>query len=339
MSKQAEVFFDSLSDDARVYLKKKKGEMQTEEALAALTHRLTSFLSYLEDNALLDITEDVTTEWIASLSHYADRTINNYICDVQGFLEFENIWRATHYFVPECIKQDDIYQPHFFSEDEKKRLYNVIDNYIPGRRCFLPWIRLEFPMVVRICDGCGTRITETLRLKMRDVNLETGVLKFVKAKNNNQRYVPMTQGLTDILRKYCSAMGIIDNPEAFLFPRKTRDEPLVAYDISHKFINAMIEVGIISDTSGQKKKMSRGPCFHNLRHTFAISSLKAALAKGMNQEEFLEILSIYLGHESLSETQKYLKFIVEVFPEELDKIDQIVDAVLGDEDVWEKYGL
>ena len=56
-------------------------------------------------------------------------------------------------------------------------------------------------------------------------------------------------------------------------------------------------------------------------------------------EEFLEILSIYLGHESLSETQKYLKFIVEVFPEELDKIDQIVDAVLGDEDVWEKYGL
>ena len=122
MSKQAEVFFDSLSDDARVYLKKKKGEMQTEEALAALTHRLTSFLSYLEDNALLDITEDVTTEWIASLSHYADRTINNYICDVQGFLEFENIWRATHYFVPECIKQDDIYQPHFFSEDEKKSL-------------------------------------------------------------------------------------------------------------------------------------------------------------------------------------------------------------------------
>ena len=59
----------------------------------------------------------------------------------------------------------------------------------------------------------------------------------------------------------------------------------------------------------------------------------------MNQEEFLEILSIYLGHESLSETQKYLKFIVELFPDELDKIDKVVDTVLGEEDVWEKYGL
>ena len=267
----AKEFSDSLSDDVKVYLKKKKGELQTGEALDALTYRLNSFLSYLEDNAFIDITEDVTTGWIASLSHYADKTINNYICDVKGFLEFENLWRATHYFIPECIKADDLYQPHFFTADEKKRLYEVIDNYIPGRRCFLPWIRLEFPMVVRICDGCGTRITETLRLRMRDVDLETGVLKIVKAKNNKQRYVPMTQGLTVILRKYCSAMGIIDNPEAFLFPRKTRDKPLVAYDISNKFINAMIDVGIISDASVQKKKRSRGPCFHNLRHTFAVS--------------------------------------------------------------------
>ena len=209
----AKEFSDSLSDDVKVYLKKKKGELQTGEALDALTYRLNSFLSYLEDNAFIDITEDVTTGWIASLSHYADKTINNYICDVKGFLEFENLWRATHYFIPECIKADDLYQPHFFTADEKKRLYEVIDNYIPGRRCFLPWIRLEFPMVVRICDGCGTRITETLRLRMRDVDLETGVLKIVKAKNNKQRYVPMTQGLT------LKSIGIWSYTEITLLPR------------------------------------------------------------------------------------------------------------------------
>ena len=328
-----------LAEDVKVYLKKKGGEM-TEEATNRIAHRINSFLNYLGSNNLSTITENETTGWIKSLSHLAPGTINNYICDLQGFLQFENAWKSTHYFVPECIKESDLYEPHFFTTSEKRKLYQEIDNYVPVGKCSLPWIRLELPMAVRICDGCGTRITETLCLKMQDVNLKAGVLKMVNTKNNKQRYVPMTQRLTEILRKYCDTMGITDNPNALLFPRRSWEEPLIAQDIRHRCIAAMIKIGIIDNTIAKEKtRRSRGPCVHNLRSTFAICSLRQALANGENQESFLEILSVYLGHDSLKETEKYLKFAVDIFPEELDKIDKVVNEILPEEDLWEKYGL
>lgn len=53
---------------------------------------------------------------------------------------------------------------------------------------------------------------------MKDADLENGVLKLVNTKGDKYRLVPMTEKMTDILTKYCLAMGLVGNGEAWLFP-------------------------------------------------------------------------------------------------------------------------
>ena len=325
-----------LADDIRVFLKKKHEDVRTKNGYETICYHMQSFDAFLYVSQTTVICEEFVLSWIQSLSDLADGTINNYISTVREFLLFENQWRSSRHFVPVNRKVSDNYVPHYYNEEEKNLFYPMIDNYDPGVAIKLPWIKAEFPMVIRICDGCGTRITETLQLKMKDVDLKAGVLKMVNSKNNKQRYVPMTQDLTEILRKYCFAMKITDDLEAYLFPGRTRDTCLKDREIRGKFLGFLIIANIRKTGSTNH---TRGPCVHDFRHTFAINALRKLLSLGIDVSDVHSILSVYLGHEGLRETEKYLKFCTELFPEEIDKFDQAVDALISGEDLWEKYGL
>lgn len=329
-------FRSFLADDIRVFLEKKHEEVRTELGYKTICNHLLSFDTFLFESQTTVICEEFVLSWIKALNNLADSTINNYISTVREFLLFENQWRASRHFVPVNRKTSDYYVPHYYKEEEKNLFYPMIDNYGPGVAIKLPWIKAEFPMVIRICDGCGTRITETLQLKMKDVDLKAGVLKMVNTKNNKQRYVPMPQDLTEILRKYCSAMKIVADPEAYLFPGRTRDTCLKSHEITNKF---KILLRLAKIRGPEPTNHTRGPCIHDFRHTFAINALRKLLSLGIDVSDVHSILSVYLGHEGLRETEKYLKFCTELFPEEIDKFDQAVDALLSGEDLWEKYGL
>lgn len=46
-------------------------------------------------------------------------------------------------------------------------------------------------MMLRLIYGCGLRISEAIKLRVGDVDLQTGVLLIRAAKFNKDRYVPM----------------------------------------------------------------------------------------------------------------------------------------------------
>ena len=48
---------------------------------------------------------------------------------------------------------------------------------------------------------------------------------------------------------------------------------------------------------------------HDLRHLFAIKSLKQMEDKGFDLYIYLPILSVYLGHKHITETEYYLRLI------------------------------
>ncbi len=51
-----------------------------------------------------------------------------------------------------------------------------------------------------------------------------------------------------------------------------------------------------------------------LRHTFSVNCLKKWALTGVDVAAALPVLSAYLGHESISSTQHYLRLTAEVFP-------------------------
>lgn len=58
-----------------------------------------------------------------------------------------------------------------------------------------------------------------------------------------------------------------------------------------------------------KRENQLGPRIHDLRHTFAINSLEQMMQKGFDMYTSLPILSKYLGHKGIKETEYYLRLI------------------------------
>ena len=233
------------------------------------------------------------------------------------------------YFYPYVLTA---YVPYIFSDEELKRIFTLSDNITLTKSQPNPYIQLEFPMMLRIMYGCGLRVGETLALKMKNVDLDGGILILKQTKGDKQRLVPMHQTLTSILNKYCLAMGLIGKAEALLFPSSIQEIPFSVKSARNKFNTILKYAGI--SMKGRAKR-ERGPCLHCLRHVFAFKSFAEAEKSGRPIDASVPYLSIYLGHDSLKETESYLKFSSELYPEAMELFEdytlQIFPEVAYDE--------
>jgi integrase len=136
-----------------------------------------------------------------------------------------------------------------------------------------------------------------------------------KTKRSKERMVPMHPNLTKILVDYCMALKIIGCPNRYLFENQENGKPISERRVRYLFDRLLNETEI--ELPGRQKH-ERGPCLHCLRHRFAIDSFIQAEQNRQCLDDAVPYLSIYLGHDSLEETQKYLKFSAELYPGALD---------------------
>ena len=172
------------------------------------------------------------------------------------------------------------------------------------------------PLLVRILYGCGTRINETLCLKIKDIDLVSGVLLLRKTKNKHQRYVPMDKTLTEICKQYIHIQKL--KPDDYLFYCQRKREHWNVYSVDNCFSHILKNAGV---TFVREKANDRGPCLHCLRHTFVLNSLKKSERAGRTFEDTVPFISTYLGHASIRETDKYLKFSYELYDEAVELIE------------------
>jgi len=274
---------------------------------------LKRFDKYIADNIHSDeteLSESFICKWILSLKG-ASNTIACEVIVIRQFLQYLNLngYRA---FLPIIPKVRDEYSPYIFSDKELELIFGSADNTAVRDKKACIYLPIEFPVILRLLFCCGLRIGETIRIQMKDVDLESGVLKLVNTKRDKHRLVPMTEKMTDILTKYCLAIELVGNGEAWLFPGNDRDNHISARSVKHRFERILKDNGI---ELKNRKKHERGPCLHCMRHVFAFKSFKQAEKLGMSLTDTIPFLSIYLGHDSLNETEKYLKFSTEMYPE------------------------
>jgi integrase len=77
----------------------------------------------------------------------------------------------------------------------------------------------------------------------------------------------------------------------------------------------------------RKSAHERGPCPHCLRHLFVIHSLQKSEADGRTFENTIPFLSTYLGHESILETQKYLRASYTLYTQAQQKVNEYIGDV------------
>jgi site-specific recombinase XerD len=146
----------------------------------------------------------------------------------------------------------------------------------------------------------GLRFGEALRLRMRDVDIEAGVL-FVEQSKGRARWVPFHRSLSRELADYLTARRAFasEQPEDRVFigaNRKTLPARTASCTVRKLFQKA-----------GLKPARGRaGPRPYDFRHAFAVHRLTRWYRQGVDLHAHLPWLSAYMGHDDILGTETYL---------------------------------
>ncbi len=322
------VFKSIYSEQLSLYYDLRKKSLSDSAAKHELCY-LKRFDTYVEKRICNHgaLTEEFVNEWVGTLSGKSS-SVENEVIVIRQFLNYLSL-SGERAFIPVIPKVHDDYIPYIFSDTELERIFASSDNIIQKDYKADPYLVIEFPVIIRLLYSCGLRIGETIKIDMSDVDLENGIIRKVNTKGDKHRLVPMSSSMTEILTGYCLAMGLYGNFEGWLFPSAKSED-----HISDKAIKRRFEMilGINDIRLKNRKKHERGPCLHCMRHVFAIKSFAQAERCGRHMNEAIPFLSMYLGHEGIRETEKYLKFSNELFPKLIDAFGSFMSELMPEVD-------
>ena len=271
--------------------------------------------------------KELVDGWCAKWPHESPRHHEGRVSTIRQFALYLNSAGLDAY-VPAgtttCSGRRARYSAHVFTLGEVDAIMDACDRLCPHRHSTM---HLVLPTLVRLLYSSGTRIDETLSVQMGDVDLDVGSIRMVHTKNGRVRLVALSESMSDVLRTYCDILHPSPSQDDFLF-RRDGGGRYASSTIYSRFREVLADAGIPHGGRGA------GPRLHDLRHTFACHSLMRASRSGSDVRSLLPVLSIYLGHESIRETELYLKMTAEVFPDVAALVEEacahVIPEVSGD---------
>jgi len=298
--------------------------LQEKHACGYAYHEATRILRHLDEFlvqgglAAYELPGCLARKWLAKKAHESARTHRQRITVTRQFSRF--LLRLGYSaYVPDstlAARNPSTFMPRMLTDEELRKFFQAVDSLEPTARS--PLRHLIMPEVFRLLFGCGFRVREVLKLRVRDVDLQQGIITVRQGKFRKDRLVPPALSLVNRLRKYAAHF---ENrpPDAIFFPGPG-GRPYSLRTIYGLFRQLLLQCGIPHAGRG------KGPRIHDARHLFAVRVLRRWYRDGEDLDAKLPLLATYLGHQNLSGTQYYLHFTAELFPE----ITARADAAFGD---------
>jgi len=183
--------------------------------------------------------------------------------------------------------------PHLYTEAEIGVLMRE------ARRLRPPLMGASYATLLGLLAATGMRVGEALALDDGDIDWSRSLLKVRHAKFQRSRLVLLHRSAVAALREYvavrdrlCVRLG----PWLFTSTVGTR---VIHQNFLHVF-RRLVHRAAIHDGH------ARRPRLHDLRHTFAVNTVRDWYRSGTDVERRLFSLSTYLGHVSPTSTYWYL---------------------------------
>jgi integrase len=241
------------------------------------------------------------------------------IMDLNGFAKYL-ISLGIEAEYSEVPKFQSNYAPYIFTDDEINRIFNVADNFESAKN--LTRSAKIFPILLRLLYSCGLRLGEGLSLRWCDTDLNNCVITIRAAKNRKQRLVPMSESMTEVLKDYQRTVvsdGICTN---YLFESNINcNNPFRNNSFYCWFMGVLDLAGI---HYAKHNRRERGPCPHCLRHLFTLKSFLKSETEGRDFGETSPFLAAYLGHDSIKDTEAYLRSNHTVYAHSHQRVDSAI---------------
>jgi len=188
---------------------------------------------------------------------------------------------AEAYIAKNTLKSTKPKEPHIFIDAQLEEFFQLCDGYKVVK--YPPYRHLVVPVLFRMIYCCGLRNSEACHLKCCNINLQDGTINIYESKGHKNRIVYMSEDLTELCRKYDSAMATMNSGREFFFPSSR-----VSY-YNNTSICKLFD-SILNKTSFNGKT-SKKPTCHGLRHTFAVNSMRKSITDGENFDIMIRYLS------------------------------------------------
>lgn len=272
------------------------------------------------------LSKELVQGWCVKRPNEGDKNARRRAYPVRQFGIYLNSLGYDAYIAsPDANARSYTFIPYIFTSGEIERIFASSDRLCPHRSSTLPLI---MPIILRMLYSCGLRISEAVNLQNKHVDLQNGILEVKNSKFGKDRLVPMSESMTSICRQYYHVLHKHSSTEDHFFKKADR-KPITSDNVYRRFRQVLWESGISHGGKGN------GPRVHDLRHTFAVHSLKRMVDKGTDVYCALPILSTFLGHASVTATEQYVRLTADAFPDIRAAVERYCEHVIP-EAVWDE---
>lgn len=295
-------FNGPFADDFRQFVTQKRAlqrRYDTEEKALQLFDR------YLSQQGIHDkaaVTPDVIESFLASRHREAPRSYNHLL----GVLGRCFDWLVVQELLtssPVLLRPrrgTRVRSPFLFDKTQARQLLDIAAALPDNPRAVLRGH--TYRTIFALLYGLGLRVGEVSRLCRSDVDFHNNLLVIRHTKFSKSRFVPfgprMAQSLRDYLLRREQLMGEIlpDNP-VFSFTKGKHINPGTISQTFHRLV-PRLELAIPPGVTS--------PRVHDLRHSFAVGTLRRWYRTGNEPAQRLHHLATFLGHVQPESTAVYL---------------------------------
>jgi integrase/recombinase XerD len=208
--------------------------------------------------------------------------------------------------------------PYIYSDAEIGALLGAAQRLRPAIRA------ATYRTLIALMAATGLRTGETIGLNIASLDQQAGTLT-VTGKYGKTRKLPLRQSTAEALAQYLDQrdelLPAANCPALLISTRGTR---LRASVVQQTFRQLGVETGLRTRSNACR------PRLHDLRHTFAVSTMLDAYTCGGDPAAVLPLLATWLGHCEPSDTYWYLTGTTELLAAATERLAGHHDDQRGD---------
>jgi len=190
-----------------------------------------------------------------------------------------------------------------------------------ARKIHSPLRAATYTTLIGLLAVTGMRVGEAIHLARQDVDWKHRLLIIRNSKFGKSREVALHDTTVEALRTYAHLRDrLVRRVKAPRFLLSTRGTALIYKNVHWTYL------GLVRTAGLQRRSAHCRPRPHDLRHSFAVSTLLGWYRAGVDVEPRLPLLSTYLGHVAPSSTYWYLSTTPELLALAAQRLEQAPGA-------------
>jgi len=271
-----------------------------------LSKLLASFVEFCEARGVDRVRTDIALEWATSVMKIpvSDALFARRMDAVRIFARHQHALDPATQIPPESIRRRyQAREPNVLNQAQVLALLDATAALTPR------WRALTWRTLIGLLAATGMRPGEACRLSVNDIDLTDGVIQVLDTKFGKSRLVFIHPTTVEQLRRYLQVRRTwvgTDATDCRIVFLNSRRRALNPEALSKTFTKVVAEAGITT-VPGR-----RPPRLHDLRHTFAVTTLLDWYHDGDDVQARLPLLSTWLGHVDPASTYWYLHAVPEL---------------------------